>query len=341
MHNNNEFKTVRRWGSFHRPHNTDRDWHENDGHWSERDHSNQYWSPPRRPDFEERKPFQKRYPEDDYREYDQPYKRLREADRHNLQPHRSPYWKDDHPDEPYGKGWTKEFDHRHSNFILHERQSEHVAKIESDYRHRSPRYIRAEPVFSDDHVSRSKLHEEQKLSHARTSQSHKTDRDDHERRRYNERSSQPLSKCSSRKDNGGNGVKSDTDINDNNAPATEFTQEIITIIHEVKANHFKASGMSLHERFSKMQTESNTQELNFDKPPLQINPEIHRRIDISLEDLKKKSLHKTVDIQSVKHKIIEDPNDLRHDIERRRKERLHSNKDESPNDHFDKRYHAD
>ncbi|KAG9485703.1 hypothetical protein GDO78_008669 [Eleutherodactylus coqui] len=115
-----------------------------------------------------------------------------------------------------------------------------------------------------------------------------------------------------------------------NVPSTEFTQEIITIIHEVKANHFKSPEMSLHERFSKLQGESNKEELNLKKPPAQPNPEIHRRIDISLEDLQNKTLHKT-EVTLASQRVIEDPNDLRHDIERRRKQRLHSEEDGSAN----------
>ncbi|KAM4044096.1 BCLAF1 and THRAP3 family member 3 [Anomaloglossus baeobatrachus] len=112
----------------------------------------------------------------------------------------------------------------------------------------------------------------------------------------------------------------------NEAPNSEFTQEIITIIHEVKANHFKSPEMSLHERFSKLQAESNKEEMNLKKPTAQPNPEIHRRIDISLEDLQNKALHKT-EVTLTSHRIIEDPNDLRHDIERRRRQRLHSEED--------------
>uniref|UniRef100_A0A8C5P8H7 BCLAF1 and THRAP3 family member 3 n=1 Tax=Leptobrachium leishanense TaxID=445787 RepID=A0A8C5P8H7_9ANUR len=104
-------------------------------------------------------------------------------------------------------------------------------------------------------------------------------------------------------------------------PKTEFTHEIITIIHEVKANHFQPSDITLHERFSKLQTESNKKNQNLNAIPLQTNPEIHRRIDISLEDLQKKHVDRT-DVLMPSKRVIEDPNDLRHDIERRRKERL-------------------
>ncbi|XP_044139909.1 BCLAF1 and THRAP3 family member 3 isoform X1 [Bufo gargarizans] len=118
-----------------------------------------------------------------------------------------------------------------------------------------------------------------------------------------------------------------------NAPSTEFTQEIITIIHEVKANHFKSTEMSLHERFSKLQAESNKEELNLNRTTAQANPEIHRRIDISLEDLQKKTLHKT-EVSMASQRVIDDPNDLRHDIERRRKQRLHSEEDSNANVSF-------
>ncbi|KAM4796773.1 BCLAF1 and THRAP3 family member 3 [Rhinophrynus dorsalis] len=101
----------------------------------------------------------------------------------------------------------------------------------------------------------------------------------------------------------------------------EFTQEIITIIHELKASHFKSADITLHERFSKLQSESNKEDANLSNAAPLTNQEIHRRIDISLEDLHSKSLNRT-ETQPVSKRVIEDPNDLRHDIERRRKQRL-------------------
>ncbi|KAM8976071.1 BCLAF1 and THRAP3 family member 3 [Pelodytes ibericus] len=109
-------------------------------------------------------------------------------------------------------------------------------------------------------------------------------------------------------------------------PKTEFTQEIITIIHEVKANHFQSSDLTLHERFSKLQGESNSQDVNQNKILPQTNPEIHRRINISLEDIQSKTVNRT-EAPPPNHRVIEDPNDLRHDIERRRKERLQGEED--------------
>uniref|UniRef100_A0A8C6YPV7 BCLAF1 and THRAP3 family member 3 n=1 Tax=Nothoprocta perdicaria TaxID=30464 RepID=A0A8C6YPV7_NOTPE len=101
-----------------------------------------------------------------------------------------------------------------------------------------------------------------------------------------------------------------------NNPSREFTQEIITIIHQVKANYFASSDITLHERFSKLQDKPVA---NINEVKIHLDPEIHRRIDMSLAELQNK--------RAVPSEVLEDPNDLRHDIERRRKERL-QNEDE-------------
>ncbi|NXH10984.1 BCLA3 protein, partial [Bucco capensis] len=112
--------------------------------------------------------------------------------------------------------------------------------------------------------------------------------------------------------------------NVDNDPSREFTQEIITIIHQVKANYFTSSDITLHERFSKIQDKSIA---NMNEVKTRLDPEIHRRIDMSLAELQNK---RTVPSESPQNimRVLEDPNDLRHDIERRRKERL-KNEDES------------
>ncbi|KAM5221402.1 LOW QUALITY PROTEIN: BCLAF1 and THRAP3 family member 3 [Ctenodactylus gundi] len=102
----------------------------------------------------------------------------------------------------------------------------------------------------------------------------------------------------------------------------EFAQEIITIIHQVKANYFPSPDITLHERFSKLR---NTCGADINETTLKSDPEIHRRIDISLAELQNKQLMVYESGQNLV-KVI-DPNDLRHDIERRRKERL-QNEDE-------------
>ncbi|XP_071069191.1 BCLAF1 and THRAP3 family member 3 isoform X2 [Dasypus novemcinctus] len=105
-------------------------------------------------------------------------------------------------------------------------------------------------------------------------------------------------------------------------PTGEFTQEIITIIHQVKANYFPSPDITLHERFSKIQ---DPQDANVNEIKLKSDPEIHRRIDMSLAELQNKQ---TLMYESERTLVkIIDPNDLRHDIERRRKERL-QNEDE-------------
>ncbi|XP_061855408.1 BCLAF1 and THRAP3 family member 3 isoform X2 [Colius striatus] len=108
-----------------------------------------------------------------------------------------------------------------------------------------------------------------------------------------------------------------------NDPSREFTQEIITIIHQVKANYFTSSDITLHERFSKIQDKPVA---NMNEVKIRSDPEIHRRIDMSLAELQNKRTVPSESPQSIM-RVLEDPNDLRHDIERRRKERL-KNEDE-------------
>ncbi|XP_055987047.1 BCLAF1 and THRAP3 family member 3 [Sorex fumeus] len=107
--------------------------------------------------------------------------------------------------------------------------------------------------------------------------------------------------------------------NTENRSSGEFAQEIITLIHQVKANYFPSPGISLHERFSKRpaKRDANVATLSSD-------PEIHRRIDMSLTDLQSKQTNKHTVLYESEETVVKiiDANDLRHDIERRRKERL-------------------
>ncbi|XP_050998562.1 BCLAF1 and THRAP3 family member 3 isoform X3 [Acomys russatus] len=114
----------------------------------------------------------------------------------------------------------------------------------------------------------------------------------------------------------------DSTQNPENKPIEEFAQEIITIIHEVKASSFVASDTTLHERFSRIQ---NRHDADFNQMQPNSDPEFHRRIDMSLADLQNKQT--VVYEPNVTVVKVIDPNDLRHDIERRRKERL-QNEDE-------------
>ncbi|XP_041597755.1 BCLAF1 and THRAP3 family member 3 isoform X4 [Vulpes lagopus] len=65
----------------------------------------------------------------------------------------------------------------------------------------------------------------------------------------------------------------DSTQNTENKTTGEFAQEIITIIHQVKANYFPSSDITLHERFSKMR---DTQAADVNEIKLNSDPEIHR-----------------------------------------------------------------
>ncbi|KAM5196701.1 BCLAF1 and THRAP3 family member 3 isoform 5-T6 [Hipposideros larvatus] len=114
----------------------------------------------------------------------------------------------------------------------------------------------------------------------------------------------------------------DSTQNTESKPTGEYAQEIITIIHQVKANYFPSPDITLHERFSNIQ-DTKAAAVNEIKP--NPDPEILRRIDMSLGVLQSQQTI-VYDSEETLVKVI-DPNDLRHDIERRRKERL-QNEDE-------------
>ncbi|CAI9568857.1 unnamed protein product, partial [Staurois parvus] len=221
---NNGFKTGRREDNFQRPYNRDhnKNWHESDGYWNQHDPTNQYLSPHRRrPEEHERKSFQKRYPEDDYREHEPLHKRAREAERHDFRPpQKSSYWKDDHPEKSYySKEWSKDMDYRDPTSIAQEKHSGALTKIEYDYGHRSPSYVYTEQTSEDghverhSHVERHNRHEERKNESTKTSQYYKTsDSSSRERRRHDDRSLETVSKYSSKKHDNNTVSKNDIDV---------------------------------------------------------------------------------------------------------------------------------
>uniref|UniRef100_UPI00398F697B BCLAF1 and THRAP3 family member 3 n=1 Tax=Pristiophorus japonicus TaxID=55135 RepID=UPI00398F697B len=111
---------------------------------------------------------------------------------------------------------------------------------------------------------------------------------------------------------------------DPNISSGEFAQEIITLVHQIKEDHFKSSELSLHDRFSKLPNAQIPQKDG------KLGPEIHRRIDLSLADLHNRE-RKPV-CRKTSTWVAVNPDDLRHDIERRRKERLQ--------DKYEERYQA-
>ncbi|XP_005518537.1 PREDICTED: bcl-2-associated transcription factor 1 isoform X4 [Pseudopodoces humilis] len=100
-----------------------------------------------------------------------------------------------------------------------------------------------------------------------------------------------------------------------------FIQHIVSLVHHVKEQYFKSAGMTLNERFTAYQKASE------EHCARQKSPEIHRRIDISPSTLRKHTRltgeERVFKEESQKgdKKLRCDSADLRHDIDRRRKER--------------------
>nr|XP_054485182.1 bcl-2-associated transcription factor 1 isoform X2 [Agelaius phoeniceus] len=100
-----------------------------------------------------------------------------------------------------------------------------------------------------------------------------------------------------------------------------FIQHIVSLVHHVKEQYFKSAGMTLNERFTAYQKASE------EHCTRQKSPEIHRRIDISPSTLRKHTRltgeERVFKEESQKgdKKLRCDSADLRHDIDRRRKER--------------------
>ncbi|GCC34351.1 hypothetical protein chiPu_0012824 [Chiloscyllium punctatum] len=105
------------------------------------------------------------------------------------------------------------------------------------------------------------------------------------------------------------------------SPSELFAQHIVTLVHHVKEHYFKSAGVTLNERFTMYQRRTAEHEV-----PRQKSPEIHRRIDISPSALKKR-MHLRDEIKNQKEssykqgggKLKDEPDDLRLDIEHRRK----------------------
>ncbi|TRY85955.1 hypothetical protein DNTS_032716, partial [Danionella cerebrum] len=107
------------------------------------------------------------------------------------------------------------------------------------------------------------------------------------------------------------------------SPSELFAQHIVNIVHHIKAQHFKSSGLTLNERFGIYQRKAAEQEMMKPKK----SPEIHRRIDVSPSAFKKHS-HVFEDFEESGYKDHVkrhggDSMDLRLDIERRKKDPKH------------------
>ncbi|KAM4630620.1 thyroid hormone receptor-associated protein 3b isoform 2-T2 [Polymixia lowei] len=103
------------------------------------------------------------------------------------------------------------------------------------------------------------------------------------------------------------------------SPSELFAQHIVTIVHYIKAQHFRSSDMTLSERFAMYQRKA--AEVEMMKP--RKSPEIHRRIDVSPSAFKRHS-HLFEDMEETSYKdpskkLKGDVMDLRLDIERRKR----------------------
>ncbi|XP_071405240.1 bcl-2-associated transcription factor 1 isoform X4 [Pithys albifrons albifrons] len=107
----------------------------------------------------------------------------------------------------------------------------------------------------------------------------------------------------------------------NKSTSESFIQHIVSLVHHVKEQYFKSTGMTLNERFTAYQKATEEHSTR------QKSPEIHRRIDISPSTLRKHTRlageERVFKEESQKgdKKLRCDSADLRHDIDRRRKER--------------------
>ncbi|XP_072530373.1 thyroid hormone receptor-associated protein 3b isoform X2 [Salminus brasiliensis] len=103
------------------------------------------------------------------------------------------------------------------------------------------------------------------------------------------------------------------------SPSELFAQHIVTIVHHIKAQHFRSSGMTLNERFGMYQRKAAQMEMMRQRK----SPEIHRRIDVSPSAFKKHSrLFEDMEESEYKDyskKYEGESMDLRLDIERRKK----------------------
>ncbi|KAJ8010771.1 hypothetical protein DPEC_G00078610 [Dallia pectoralis] len=97
-----------------------------------------------------------------------------------------------------------------------------------------------------------------------------------------------------------------------------FAQEIITLVHQVKEHFFRGDGITLNERFSGTQDggllEEEKQEDEW--------PTLNRRFNMSMSEPDVEPLFSKAGRMQMQQPTVSDPGDLRHDLERRRQERL-------------------
>ncbi|XP_067342741.1 BCLAF1 and THRAP3 family member 3 isoform X2 [Channa argus] len=103
-----------------------------------------------------------------------------------------------------------------------------------------------------------------------------------------------------------------------------FAQEIITLVHQVKEQYFRDDGVTLNERFSAPQKGSCSEE-ELDVLMLDERFTSNRGFSLNMNSFLDDDVplfSRIMPMQGLNQHPVRDPGDLRHDLERRRQERL-------------------
>lgn len=110
---------------------------------------------------------------------------------------------------------------------------------------------------------------------------------------------------------------------ENTVQTGTFAQEVITLVHQVKDQYFGGQGVTLSQRFSglkNIEENEDPQEMTLNKR-FSSNRGINVNYD-SLTDHEQPLFSKQGPLQLLGSSMLRDPDDLRHDLEKRRQERL-------------------
>ncbi|XP_046879704.1 BCLAF1 and THRAP3 family member 3 isoform X2 [Hypomesus transpacificus] len=108
---------------------------------------------------------------------------------------------------------------------------------------------------------------------------------------------------------------------ENSVHSGNFAQEIITLVHKVKEHYFRGDCVTLNERFSVPQKGGLRAEAKAEVEPER--PTLNRRFNMNKMDPDVEPLFDAGHMQAApRQRVVSDPGDLRHDLERRRQERL-------------------
>ncbi|KAL1006556.1 hypothetical protein UPYG_G00073770 [Umbra pygmaea] len=112
-----------------------------------------------------------------------------------------------------------------------------------------------------------------------------------------------------------------------------FAQEIITLVHQVKEHYFRGVGVTLNERFSGTQDLNLPEEVEQEEERLTLN----RRFNMSMSEPDIEPLFSKAGLMKRQQQMVSDPGDLRHDLERKRQQRLEGVKVTIPGGQFTQR----